>query len=388
MKILLCNPPFRSGTSYGVRAGSRWPHFVGTVPQDENADTKRLCIPYPFYLGYATGMLKSKGYEAKLIDSIALGDTYDKFFSRVDEYNPDLVLFEIHEPSMKIDLNVARTLKKRGYEVCLAGVYATVDSPRLLSLPYVDYILRGEYESNVLDMLESGEKRIYDYKLVKDLNSLPYPYRDDATACNHNDLFGVMKAPQLQIWASRGCPYRCTFCIDPPIMYQWQHRVRTNENVIGEIHECLDKWRFNSVYFDDDTFNIGDQRIQELSVLMKENFPDMIWGAMCRADTSTDETFRAMAKNNCVSVKFGIESGNQAICDSFNKQLDLNRARHSIKLCKELGMTVHLTFIHRNEKELEYNRKFREETKPDSFQEHWIRKFKGTKIHEENVGSL
>ena len=51
MRVFLANPPWYRPGYYGVRAGSRWPHF-------ESEDTDYM--PFPFFLGYAAAMLASR----------------------------------------------------------------------------------------------------------------------------------------------------------------------------------------------------------------------------------------------------------------------------------------------------------------------------------------
>lgn len=177
---------------------------------------------------------------------------------------------------------------------------------------------------------------------------------------------------------SRGCPYRCAFCIRPPVMYLNKYRLRSVSSVLEEIRFCVNRWNFRSVYFDDDTFNIGDKRIQEICRGIREFGVE--FGAMCRADTSSEETFRAMADSGCVAVKFGVECAIQSVVDEYNKQLDLEKVRWATKLCKDLGIFVHLTFIHRNQRELEANKRFIEEVQPNSYQETELRSFRGTPI--------
>ena len=58
------------------------------------------------------------------------------------------------------------------------------------------------------------------------------------------------------------------------------------------IKELTSKYKFKAIYFDDDTFNIGNRHTENMSNLMgKFNTP---WFAMCRADTSKKETWKKL----------------------------------------------------------------------------------------------
>jgi hopanoid C-2 methylase len=57
---------------------------------------------------------------------------------------------------------------------------------------------------------------------------------------------------------SSGCPYRCEFC-DIPALYGRNPRLKTPEQVVGELEEMLAGGVFGSVYFVDDNF-IGNRK--------------------------------------------------------------------------------------------------------------------------------
>ena len=109
--------------------------------------------------------------------------------------------------------------------------------------------------------------------------------------------------------------------------------------------EIVAKYRLKSIYFDDDTFNLGNRHTQEMCGVMRRiNLP---WAAMCRADTSTRETWKMMRESGCYGVKVGIESGSQHVVDNIvNKGLDLEEARQTVIYLRKLGMSVHGTFTY------------------------------------------
>ena len=61
------------------------------------------------------------------------------------------------------------------------------------------------------------------------------------------------------------------------------------KNLIGNL---LDRYKFKTIYFDDDTFNIGNRHTTDMCEIMSEfKIP---WFAMCRADTIRKETWKIM----------------------------------------------------------------------------------------------
>jgi len=61
MRVFLGNEPWRKESFYGVRAGSRWPHF--------ERDESRY-MPFPFQLAYAAVILEKPNVDVLLVGCI------------------------------------------------------------------------------------------------------------------------------------------------------------------------------------------------------------------------------------------------------------------------------------------------------------------------------
>ena len=107
--------------------------------------------------------------------------------------------------------------------------------------------------------------------------------------------------------------------------------------------DLVRRFNFKSIYFDDDTFNLGNRHVLGVcDVMRKVGLP---WSAMCRADTISLETWKAMRESGCFGVKIGIESGNQWVLDNVvRKSLNLERTKEVVYELKRLGFSVHGTF--------------------------------------------
>jgi len=112
------------------------------------------------------------------------------------------------------------------------------------------------------------------------------------------------------------------------------------EEFIGRM---ISDFGFKCVYFDDDTFNLGDRHVHEVcSVMRRLSVP---WSAMCRADSCSHDAWREMASSGCFGVKLGFESGSQSVIDNIiHKNLDLKKASETVKFLKSLGISLHGTF--------------------------------------------
>ena len=364
MKVFLGNAPWVKGDRLGVRAGSRWPF---TIKSEKNEEIPGY-LPFPFFLAYSAAVLEKNNTDVLLVDGIAEGDTQEKFIGKIEDFNPDLVLLETSTPSINIDLEMAENIKERiKTKIALSGPHASVKYKEMMKKNnFIDFILVGEYEYTLLDLVKHLKKNkklkkvrglVYRNKnkiivnekrpLIKNLDELPWPARHFLPMYSYNDEFAGMPKPNVQIWVSRGCPFKCIYCLWPKVMYNYnanQYRVRNVRDVVDEMEWLIKKYKFKAVYFDDDTFNIGKDRIVKLADEIKNRGIKVPWSIMARADTMDKDMLEAMKEAGLYSLKYGVESGVQELVDNAHKNLDLNKVREIVKLTKEMGIKVHLTF--------------------------------------------
>ncbi|MFH2136941.1 MAG: radical SAM protein [Candidatus Omnitrophota bacterium] len=399
MRIVLVNIPWKKGTRWGVRAGSRWPHI-----KDRTEDNY---LAFPFYLAYAAALLKKNKFEVFIIDAIAERLSYKDFFQKVISLKPDLLVAETSTVSLKHDLNFLLRLKGLA-EVAICGPDVHIADPKFLQeTSQVDYVLFGEYEATLLELAQTlrgnycktpicgvsssfacatsdekdasslirrglasehfsivpGDRKLLDKidglifrdkgriiknkprPLISDLDWLPWPMRKQLPIKRYNDAPGDIPIPCASMWASRGCPFRCSFCLWPQVMYNGNsYRTRDVKSVVDEMEYLIKKLGFKSIYFDDDTWNIGEDRIYAFCEELNKRELNIPWAIMARAELMDEALLEAMRKAGLFAVKYGIESSSQEILDKLGKGLDLKKAEEVIKYTKYLGIRTHLTF--------------------------------------------
>jgi anaerobic magnesium-protoporphyrin IX monomethyl ester cyclase len=361
MRVFLGNSPWSAEGLFGVRAGSRWPHF-----ENKNAEY----MPFPFFLAYATAVLEARGVEALLVDGIAEKLDDQAFYDRILAFKPGLVLLEVSTSSIQTDerhwKHVRRMLGPDA-KIALSGIHALMQEPAWLKQhPEVDFVLVGEYDYTLRDLslrLEKGEGLdgidglIYRGRdgeptwtgkrpLVMNLDELPWPARHFLPMYDYRDEPGSIPRPSVQMWASRGCPYRCSFCAWPQIMYGgFKYRTRQIVDVIDETEWLVHQWGFKSVYYDDDTFNIGKKRMLDFCAEFKRRQLKIPWAIMARIDGMDEEVLEAMADSGLAALKYGVESADQGIVDRCGKRLDVSKVRQVVGHSHSLGIKTHLTFM-------------------------------------------
>lgn len=371
MKILLLNPSFIQDINnrferYYIRTGSRWPHSgvkpKGTIPH---------YLPFPFSLAYSASLLSKASFDVYAIDAIALNISEETLLQRIDIIKPDLVFYEISTPTVDYDLVLAKKIKEiSGSIIIVGGTHATVfASEIILENESIDFVLKGEYEWSLLELARSigenshkfppgtvfrnGEKIIDNgYPApIEFLDRLPSPLRDIFPS-NDNpnptiywDGFCQYR-PTIQMQSSRGCAYRCYFCLWNQIIYNnGKYRTFPAKKVVDEMEESISKYRAKEIYFDDDDFTIDKQHILSICEEILTRNLKVKWSCMGDAINVAEKVLKTMAESGCVGIKFGIESGSEKILKNVGKPIDFKKVKEIIKSCRKYRIKTQASFI-------------------------------------------
>ena len=351
MKVLFINVPFIKHVNgqihTGPNAGSRWPW---TMP----GPSFHGYAPYPFYLANAVSWLRHHGVEADLYDGVAeRHHQINTVKKSITDYRPSIAVFDVSTPVYPLITEIANHVKNTvESRIVFVGPHMKAYASECVNLPFVDNCVIGEYETPILDIVNNypNGKKIYEYEFVPDINQLPdgsnfMPYRDEAKLGQYYDPSMQTARTQLQVSASRGCPFKCTYCQWPKTINGGKYRARSPEMVIDEIKTMKAKLGngLGSIFFDDDTWNIGNNRIKSMCAGLKEiGIP---WTMMGRIDTSSREVYDTMVESGCVGMRFGIESFNQRLLDNAKKNLNANVTHDNITylLKRFSNMEFHFT---------------------------------------------
>ncbi len=362
MRTILLNLPWNENGRLGVRAGSRWP-----FTSEPEKDGRIHYIPFPFFLAYATALLKKENKDVKLIDAIAEGIQEQQLICGIESFNPDLIVIEVSTPSFKNDLRIACDIHRNlsGSQIAICGPHASVFPEEILSkYDFIDYILIGEYEYTLLDLVNYLETNLslesilglayrYGSKVlvnnnrpaIDNLDNLPWPERKEVPIYKYNDGFAGLPYPNVQMLSSRGCPFQCTYCLWPQTMYkEHRYRKRNPVNVVDEMESLIREFGFKAIYFDDDIFNLDRNHVLDICDEIKKRNIHILWAVMARADLMEEDLLLTMASCGLYAIKYGVESADQNILDSCKKNANLDKIRRVIKFTKSLCIKVHLTF--------------------------------------------
>jgi len=174
------------------------------------------------------------------------------------------------------------------------------------------------------------------------LDTIPLPDRS-ALVTGHSGYLCVQRRPVYLVEATRGCPYRCSFCTI------WQHVDRSFRcRGVGSVVDDLAAVGGN-VFFADDLFGHPAAYSEELAAGLNR------WGIKkdwLLLQTRTDlvarhpelmEKWRKLGKQ--VDIFFGFESPTDAGLASVQKDTSVAEVEEAIAVCRRLGLGITGNFI-------------------------------------------
>ena len=350
MKTLIINPPAEAGFE---RSG-RWPSkSAGGACQE------------PLFLAYAAAVLEKNNLEVELIDCRPNYISLAELLEKVDD-NVGLAIIQTSTPSLNLDLKTCQALKEKNPQMktALVGPHTSaLDKEVLEANPFVDLILRGEYDYTTLDVTLAVEKksgfegikgitfrsngeiiRNENRDYIMNLDELPFPSRHFLPTDKYFEPLFIGR-PTLRLITSRGCPFCCTFCLWPQLMYGRMFRARDPVKVVDEIELLKNEYKIKEYYFDDDTFTINPQRVEKICdeiIKRKINLP---FDCLGRVDTVTLEMLKKMKQAGCHLIRYGVESGSPKILENIRKQITPEKIKFAFKAAKDAGIKTHATVI-------------------------------------------
>ncbi|MDO8125662.1 MAG: radical SAM protein [Candidatus Brocadiales bacterium] len=147
----------------------------------------------------------------------------------------------------------------------------------------------------------------------RDLDSLPYLDRDLFYKTTRLGRF-----PMRSAMASRGCPYKCTYCFNRRYneIYSGKGKLYNRYGVsrlCAELKNLKERWPTQFIKFYDDVFALRDD---EWLIEFAEVYPKEVglpFHCLVRADTLTEGMLLKLKKAGIQSISMSIEAGNDYV---------------------------------------------------------------------------
>jgi hypothetical protein len=278
----------------------------------------------------------------------------------------DVVGFHVTWDSTLLTLLVAKRMKEidKDLLIILGGPDCSRSfRGKLIShLGFVDAVATGEGEKtfgkllnawksternlNIKGCIINSKGKVIDYgepEFISDLDALPFPDYSDLPLRSYTAFYA------LPILSSRGCKYRCSFCVDRAAIWNRSYRERSVGNVVKEILHLYDEYAVKALYFCDSSLNPTLQRLNKLcdgfNEIKGKIGKELYWGGDIRATPISRSTLKRMYEVGCRFLMFGAESGSQKILDGMRKGVTTKNMADAFRWAKEAGIWVFTYWI-------------------------------------------
>jgi anaerobic magnesium-protoporphyrin IX monomethyl ester cyclase len=303
----------------------------------------------------------------------------------IERFNPKFVGITLMTPTLHSGLKIAQIAKDLGKTVLVGGPHVNIVQAKVLRYDVIDFAFFGEGENSLPKFMAAypdleeikkipglgyrrGEEIVFNgfAERIKNLDEYPHPDRDILVFKER-----YMPSELATIMASRGCPFKCTFCASVPI---WGRNTiyRSPEHIVAEIEELHKRYNTRQFRFFDDTFTVNRKKMIGVCKLLVEKFGDRYFSWWCLSTVSSidDEVLYWLRRAGADQVHLGIETGSEKVMETIQKGTTKDQARDAILLAKKYGFWVNTFFItgfpFEEEEDIRETMEFIKEVQPDS----------------------
>lgn len=314
--------------------------------------------------------LKEDGNDVELIhihEKYGVPIDHNIIFSKVKDINPDVIGVTATTFQYELGNEIAKNLKKRGIKqlIILGGIHATI-APEDLENSSFDAFAIGEGEKSIVELLRKlkiGEE-IYS---VKGINFK----KDNEIICNGPpdvvmnldelpprdfEIINVGKILKLRNkWLatsfSRGCPYKCSFCINEKLSKLYKlscsnsyYRCQSVDKAISDLLPVIEKYKdkIDVIDLDDDLLLSSRKWFTEFANRFKSEIykPYGIkYSVASRADFIDDDVAVMLKESGCELILIGFETGSEKLRNLvLTKKITDAQLIKAFDACNKIGL--------------------------------------------------
>lgn len=299
--------------------------------------------------------------------------TPENYARLIQELNVDVIAFSVMSPHWFPMEPFFAQIK----EVCphlpilIGGYQAMLSQDETIANPHVDYICVGDGEYAMGNFVQhiKGTKdgpadgwweKLNDGTVFKtephqigDLAALPFPdydifEREQGFEDVSTSIFGPKGVFVLPVMTGRGCPYRCTYCCNTPLLESWKTkktflRKYDPEDMVDELIRLRDKYGVGYFEFWDELFLSNLKFVRAFFAIYKEKVR-LPFSINSRVEVMNEDFCKLAADAGCHTIWFGIENGDEDFrAQMLGRKMKNSQVIEAAENCKKAGI-YRLTF--------------------------------------------
>lgn len=240
-------------------------------------------------------------------------------------------------------LSLCREIKNKSRaKMIIVGAHGSVFPDEILRCSMADYVVVGEWELAVRNIVVSnelpketiiyGKPGLFEKGIMPDYSSIDFDnYYGYSILTNDN----VLSYNWSIVQSSRGCPYACEFCYN---FYGRTMQFRTPENVYDDL-KYQASLGVKTIFFIDSLFGVNREFTSKLCnlLIVKPLGLEMI--VQTRAGLLDEDLLLLMKRAGFCGVWLGIESFEDSVLELCSKKTSSELNYSSIKMIRDAGLT-------------------------------------------------
>lgn len=312
----------------------------------------------PLALLHVSSLLIKDGFDVRIISDALYSDYIEE---ALKECNDAICLGITAMTGNQITegLKVAALARERypGLPIIWGGWHPSIAPESTIEDPNVDIVVIGQGErkfyelvrslrENNLDSLSAmpglcyrnGERTIVNDNCdIEDMNNFPMVSYDiiDVEKCLFKTEYGDRV---LQYISSYGCPFRCSFCIDP-VVNRRKWTALSADRVVNEWEYLFKKYGIDGIAIYDNNFFVDKKRVVDICDGLLKKDIKLRWGnangRVSQMVRYEEEIWELMKRAGLSMIVTGSESGEQEVLDLIKKDSNIDDIYRFTELCKK-----------------------------------------------------
>jgi radical SAM superfamily enzyme YgiQ (UPF0313 family) len=344
-----------------------------------------VAIP-PLGVAYIAGAVEAAGHTVQVIDAVGSalttytsfgsiylrGLSFDSIVERIDPSTDVLALGNMFSCQWPATRQLIIRLKDAfpNVPLVMGGEHPTGMPELTLTQAPVDVVVMGEGEETVVEVLDyfggGAPRSLRDVRGVAfrdgagvtqtprrdrivDIDTIPRPawhHFDIEAYIGLNQPHGAALGRYIPMLATRGCPFRCTFCTSPQM---WTQRwiMRDPERIVDEMETYVERYGATDFHFEDLTAIVKKEKVIALAQAILDRKLEITFQlpSGTRSEAVDAESARYLRAAGCSEFQFAPESGDERILKAIEKKVHLPRMFAAATTAMDAGITVSCNFI-------------------------------------------
>lgn len=334
-------------------------HPLGYHAARADADIARKAnVMPPLGLAAIAAYLQRAGLKCRILDLNADPGGEKRMLELLRSERPAWIGFSCTTASFLDGARLARRAQQElpGVRTLFGGAHVSALQEQVLrDYPEVDFVVVGEGEQTLLELLEAGPDQVEQVagligrrggeifrsgaRELLELDQLPFPAYELLPGYPQRyqlPIFNYPTTPNGSCISSRGCPYACSYC--DRSVFGRSFRYNSAEYLYEHLAYLNKRFGLRHVNFYDDQFTFQRRRVVDLCHKLLDKPLGMTFNCAVRAEHIDPELLQLLHRAGCWMASVGIETGDPELLARHRQNPDLDMLATKLRQIKQAGI--------------------------------------------------